>query len=243
MVLDWGTPIDAFANGIGTALCLLFELDPLANVVTWELKLQVVRLLISRGADYASPCTPGRKHTPLQVFLGKGGGHLSCSKDSCAMCTIASLLQDGIPAEPASSSTDADPPETVKKQKLTKDSGSGLTQLTFEAFGRSIHKLWDEYFTILKPRFALDKDWLGKGPTGHGNRKYFGRKQLYYRRIAQEFEKSNNLASSIDAVQKWADPYFAEGGGGWAKMDAVLANEVPAGDERKRLNKLVATLR
>ena len=241
MVLDWGTPIDAFANGIGTALCLLLELT-----IPMELKLQVIRLLISRGADYTSPCTPGRRATPLQIFKRQNSGdyHLGlCRKDNCAACTIASLLQDGIPVEPASSSTDADPPETVKKQKLTKDSGSGLTQLSFEAFGRSIHKLWDEYFTILKPRFALDKDWLGKGRPGHNNRKYFGRKQLYYRRIAQEFEKSNNLALSIDAVQKWADPYFAEGGGGWFKMDAVLANEVPVGEERKRLNKLVATLR
>ena len=243
MVLDWGTPMEAMAKGIGTALCLLFELSSENVVRMCELKLKVVRLLILRGADYTSPCTPGGKQTPLEVFLGHGG-NCRCGKDSCPQCAIACLLRDGIPAPPnPSSSCDADPPETVKKQKLTKDSGGGLPQMAFQAFERSIHKLWDEYFTLLRPRFALDEHWLGQGPESHQNRLYYGRKELYYRRIAQEYEKLKDLSGAVDAVQQWAAPYFAKGGGGWDKMDDILRKEVPAGEERDRLNKLVARLR
>ena len=98
-ILDWGAPLEAMNWG-GTALAIAIEYK------LWP----VVRLLISRGADRASPCTRGGQHTPL-----------SLAERYCDDAPeILALVRDGpAPPSPPDAAPDDQPPSS-KKQKLSK---------------------------------------------------------------------------------------------------------------------------
>jgi len=116
-------PLEAKNTTSGTALARAIEFSHLA----------LVRLLIARGADRVSPCTPGGNCTPLDLAKRQPDAE------------ILVLVQDG-PPSPTPAQSD-DPPATLKRQKLSKDGGDGMAQASLVSFSKSVRKLWEEYTT------------------------------------------------------------------------------------------------
>ena len=222
-ILDWGAPLEAMNWG-GTALAIAIEFQH------WP----VVRLLISRGADRVSPCTPGGRHTPL-----------SLAQDYCNDAPeILALIRDGpVPLSPPSADAD-DQPQSSKKQKQSKDGGSGIHQADFGSFGKSISKLWAEYTDILRLRSQTDAHWFGEGVQNRANRNYYHRKCVFYREIARQYElNASNIEVALTAVQAFVGPYFGKSGGGWKAAELKLREITPAeGWEASRLDEMCKAL-
>ena len=216
-ILDWGVPLEARNRTSGTALSRAIEMSHVG----------LVRLLIARGADCLSPCTPGGMVTPLEM------AQRSMNED------IISLVQDGLPAPSPPPSSDA-PPAPAKRQKLSKDGGDGIPHADFGSFGKSIRKLWAEYTGTLRQRNRENASWFGDGPINKRNRNYYYRKCVWYREIARQHElNGSDIEAALNAVQAFADPYFCTGGGGWDAAETALRKRTPADDtEAARLTGL-----
>ena len=217
-ILDWGVPLEAKNKSSGTALARAIEMR----------HVPLVRLLVARGADRQSPCTPGGVVTPLEL-AGR-------NDDAEVRAEMIALLQDG-PPSPAPASSSDDPPATLKRQKLSKDGGDGIPHADFGSFGKSVRKLWEEYTGTLRKRNRDNAHWFGKGPQNRASRNFYHRKCVWYREIARAFEANgSNIDAALMAVQAFADPYFRSGGGGWEAAEKVLRLGTPAdGTEAGRL--------
>ena len=213
-ILDWGVPLEAKNRTSGTALARAIEMSHVA----------LVCLLIARGADRLSPCTPGGVVTPLELA------------QRTMNAEIIALVQDGPPSPTPAAASD-DPPATSKRQKLSKDGGDGIPHAYFGSFGKSVRKLWEEYTAILRQRNRDDTWWYGKGPQSRASRNFYHRKCVWYREIARRFElNSSDVDAALRSVQAFADPYFRSGGGGWEAAEKALRQLTPAdGTEAGRL--------
>ena len=212
-ILDWGAPLEARNRTSGTALARAIEMSHVG----------IVRLLVARGADRLSPCTPGGVMTPL----GLAERQLDAE--------IVALVQDG-PPSPSPAAPSQDPPATSKRQKLSKDGGDGLPHADFGSFGKSVHKLWDEYTGTLRQRNRDNAHWFGKGPENRANRNFYHRKCVWYREVARQYELQGSVEAALAAVQAFADTYFRGGGGGWKAAELTLRETTPAeGTEATRL--------
>ena len=220
-ILDWGAPLEARNRTSGTALARAIEMSHVG----------IVHLLITRGADRVSPCTPGRVVTPLELA--------ERSMDD----EIIALVQDGQPAPSPPPSSD-DPPAPSKRQKLSKDGGDGIPHADFGSFGKSVRKLWAEYTGTLRQRSRDNAHWFGKGQPNRANRNFYHRKTVWYREIARQYElNGGDIEAALNAVQAFADPYFRSGGGGWEAAEAALRVRTPAdGSEATRLTGLYGSM-
>ena len=216
-ILDWGVPLEAKNSTSGTALARAIEFSHLA----------LVRLLIARGADRVSPCTPGGNCTPLDLAKRQPDAE------------ILSLVQDGPPSPTPVQSED--PPATSKRQKLSKDGGDGMPQAGLNSFSKSIRKLWEEYTTTLRQRNLANPHWYGKGPQNRANRNFYYRKCVFYREIARQYElNGNDIDAALTAVQVFVDPYLQSGGGGWEAAEWALRKLTPAdGTDAARLTEVL----
>ena len=209
-ILDWGVPLEARNRTSGTALSRAIEMSHVG----------LVRLLIARGADRLSPCTPGGMVTPLEM------AQRSMNDE------IIALVQDGLPAPSSPPSSDAQP-ATAKRQRLSKDGGDGLSHADFISFGKSqaIRNLWAEYTGTLRQRNRQNASWLGQGPVNKRNRNYYYRKCVWYREIARQYElNGSDIDLALNAVQAFADAFFLSGGGGWDAAETALRRLTPAED-------------
>jgi len=209
-ILDWGAPLEAMNSNAGTALAYAIEFKQ------WP----VVRLLIERGADRDSPVTRGGR-TPLDLFLREPAN----AQD---VPDILSLIRDG-PAPPPPIAELDDQAPASKKQKLSKDGGDGVPHADFGSFSKSVHKLWDEYRGTLRQRNCHNAHWLGKGPHNRANRNFYGRKTVWYREIARQYElNGSDIDTALNTVQAFANHYFRSKGGGWEAAEKVLRQRTPA---------------
>ena len=217
-IIGWGAPLEAMNTHDGTALAHAIELR----------HVPLVRLLIASGADRTSPCTPGKSCTPLDLAMRYD--------DDGNYEEIIALLRDG-PPSPSPAAVSEDPPATSKRQKLSKDGGTGIPHADFGSFHKSVRKLWEEYMSTLRQRNLSDACWFGKGRQNRANRNFYYRKCVWYREIARQYElKGNHVETALAAVQAFAGPFFRSGGGGWDAAEAALRKITPSeGTESERL--------
>ena len=138
-ILDWGVPLEAKNTTSGTALARAIEFS----------HLTLVRLLIARGADRLSPCTPGGQSTPLDLAKRQPDAE------------ILALVQEGPPSPTPVQSEE--PPATSKRQKLSKDGSDGMTQSSLVSFSKCVRRLWEEYTTTLRALNLANPHWCGQG--------------------------------------------------------------------------------